>query len=934
MFGQNQNNNTENVSIIGAGPTGLMLLSALIAEAKNHPEKVINVDVIEKRSLTDFHRRQRIIVYPDETTPGTETRLRLDDFVKSIFDPNDEWHLNKNEELVDANNNVMMNLNKRQTFIRKLLRMPEDTELLIFKNFSIKDFQQALMEHLSDPNAQISNIEITWHNESIVSAIDLSQKTLTISAKNSEKQIPFDVMLVCEGEKRQTTSLINQALPDTPFNFRPFTFQPPRYNAAVRLQIKKLHDINPNYKSYQEFFQDAKSIKNNALQQSVLKTLSELNMSVNDLSEAVTDANTYIFDTPSTQNKRLRIFIGGPIPKHLFDISDPQQKREAIIKWAKIQAIARFKLPAEYWEFDPTGEDNQHQLNAITFETSLTAVDNPIRIFPNHAAIILLGDCAISPFYQTGFSTTLILNQVVIAAKSLMQPNSENRFTHLLKEFNLGKSVVKKNLKNIQDKITTKVSRQKGFFDKDAFFKALEKEDLPLIRRMLTQFIDPNHKSQGLTPLIFAIKRSNVELVKLLLEFGANPEEAVKDELPLTLAFIQGNEEIIQALIASGANTKRAIGQLKNTSMPYKLSLTLDNNNAKPHKQINPEVAVITSEPTFYIDENHDNDALMASFYEHTGKMDTFLALEFPSAHPKLKMLYHALALQQLIDYKREENLSSVQETEQLTHLLSTWKQANDNAQANDAIHYFTNAMLHHLQGHTELFLENIQKAATFNFIPALIELGKYHLSLDQFDLAADYFIQAAERGSVFGLIELASLKSIYPNNQLDMFLIQLYLNQSGSLPSAYYPIFHAHIGANLESIEQHSDNASRHSDLLIRTLASLDIALSNEYSRIMSHEDLKHLSSSVSTIDMLKKLAGEILSAFLVTEKMETIKYLYSVLNNNLTTIEKTSSPKFHQQINNLTIMLKNHLFKHFEKEMLARYDHPATPSNRSTHK
>src|SRR6266498_64036 len=106
------------ISIVGIGPTGLSALINLILQARTNSDVTFDVAVFDKRKQDDLERRQKIIVFNDEIPSGFETIQRWDTYCKKIFDPNNEWYVDDQDQLCGPDGPFTI-LNKKQSFIRK-----------------------------------------------------------------------------------------------------------------------------------------------------------------------------------------------------------------------------------------------------------------------------------------------------------------------------------------------------------------------------------------------------------------------------------------------------------------------------------------------------------------------------------------------------------------------------------------------------------------------------------------------------------------------------------------------------------------------------------------------------------------------------------------------------------------------------------------------
>ena len=93
--------------------------------------------------------------------------------------------------------------------------------------------------------------------------------------------------------------------------------------------------------------------------------------------------------------------------------------------------------------------------------------------------------------------------------------------------------------------------------DRDAFFRAAIKGDLPTIQRLLTSqsnIINVTNEF-GITPLMIASFCGRLEVVKVLIQAGANVNATDKDgTTALMIASFFGHLEVVNTLIGAGAN--------------------------------------------------------------------------------------------------------------------------------------------------------------------------------------------------------------------------------------------------------------------------------------------------------------------------------------------------------------------------------------------
>ncbi|HHF7350048.1 TPA: hypothetical protein ACPSKE_003266 [Legionella feeleii] len=384
-----------NIVVVGAGPAGLTLVASILQEAQKNPSMELRIHLIEKR--TEFTRRQKLIIPTEDDLPAKE--LRWDKFCKQLFDPQNQFKINTAGDLVDEHNALVTNLNKRQKFLRKLLRQKD--EFREPKNFSIKSLQEAMKEHIE--NCEVSNVKLSWHSGAGIKSFDLKNKTLVL-LDNDNKIIEFDYLMLCEGEQRQLTKNINAAIEmEFSSSVAPFCYKKmgtPTYHVAARLRLKPLE----KERNYYEFLeQNGKTIKLDA------RDLSSLGWDPRDgKPEAIFDDNLYKRTRFADPKWEPRLFIATEAPESLHKIPNSTIKRKKILEWASFFAAARLQVPPECFVIDEKGE-NETQSNAGTFFSDLRCVDNPVRKLPNNSYIVLLGDCAMSPYYPIGVSSAIAM---------------------------------------------------------------------------------------------------------------------------------------------------------------------------------------------------------------------------------------------------------------------------------------------------------------------------------------------------------------------------------------------------------------------------------------------------------------------------------------------------------------------------------------------
>lgn len=86
--------------------------------------------------------------------------------------------------------------------------------------------------------------------------------------------------------------------------------------------------------------------------------------------------------------------------------------------------------------------------------------------------------------------------------------------------------------------------------------EAIAKEDIPLIKKLLSVGFDPNKKREGQTPyLLWIMDKNNLEMIKMYLDAGANPN--LTDEFgvtPLMRAVTHGNVDAVELLLRYNAD--------------------------------------------------------------------------------------------------------------------------------------------------------------------------------------------------------------------------------------------------------------------------------------------------------------------------------------------------------------------------------------------
>ncbi|MDI9818576.1 MULTISPECIES: hypothetical protein [unclassified Legionella] len=417
------------VGIIGAGPAGLAATASLFEEAKNTSSIELRIHLIEKR--TEFTRRQKLIIPREKDLPAKE--LRWDTYCKQLFDPLNQLQINDAGDLIDAQNKPLSNLNKRQKFLRKLMRQKD--EFNEPKNFSIRTLQEALKEHID--NQETSNVKFHWYPGTTVDSIDLKNRMLHLDKDNTT--ITFDYLLVCEGERRHLTQHINDAI-KTEFSpqIKPFSFKKmgtPTYHMAARLTLKDLE----KEKDYQEFL-----AKNRRKIEFQVKNLSPLGWDPREgkPDNAIFDDNLYKENRYAGPKWKPRLFIATPVPESLHETQNPSIKRKKVLEWASFFASFRMQVPPENFVIDGKGE-NETQSNVGTFLSDIHYADNPVRKLPDNSYIILLGDCAMSPYYPVGISSAFAMSEARIAASCIIQfHQQEEQFEHLITQYHRYQQII------------------------------------------------------------------------------------------------------------------------------------------------------------------------------------------------------------------------------------------------------------------------------------------------------------------------------------------------------------------------------------------------------------------------------------------------------------------------------------------------------------
>ena len=146
------NRETKKITVIGAGLSGLVSIIECINKAKQNPSDFFELSIIEKRSL-NFNRRQKLIICRlNEFRSGTFPATYWQEFCEKNFDPYGDIKRQFNQfNQIDTQR--MKPSNYREKFLYKLWRQENYYEhkirnTFVFKNFSIKELQLALYEHI------------------------------------------------------------------------------------------------------------------------------------------------------------------------------------------------------------------------------------------------------------------------------------------------------------------------------------------------------------------------------------------------------------------------------------------------------------------------------------------------------------------------------------------------------------------------------------------------------------------------------------------------------------------------------------------------------------------------------------------------------------------------------------------------------------------
>jgi len=414
-----QRNHVKKISVIGAGPVGLAFIIGLIKEAKDNPRQQYHIDVIEKRDL-HFKRGQKLIIQSDQTpVRGT----RWDDFCLRVFFKNQSLTFDrKNNLLVDGK--IPSRTSHRYQLMQKIYRQSRSKFHI---NFSIKQLQHALLEHIE--NTLLLNVTIHWHLHSIIQSIDLVSKQLLLS---NQDQIEFQYLVNCEGDGRETVPKINEALENSYEGGKTFKYETigdkETYHMAIKIRVKT-HTSD----SYQHFLRDERNRYNqdSSLQQQVKETVDK-KFYIGNEQFKIKDL-PFIYD-PNMYKEELHIdwvpkfFVAGIVPKMIHDIQDKTLKRTTLLHVASHVTAYKFQLPPDIFEIDPGKNKDNSNLRALTFTVLHKFVTNPVITLPNGIVIALVGDASMTPHYYAGFSSTIGLNEALTLATCIQRNEDKNTY--------------------------------------------------------------------------------------------------------------------------------------------------------------------------------------------------------------------------------------------------------------------------------------------------------------------------------------------------------------------------------------------------------------------------------------------------------------------------------------------------------------------------
>ncbi len=421
--------NTKNIVVIGAGLAGLVTIIECINNGRLNTDKFFNLHIVEKRSL-DFNRRQKITsTNLNEFKYGPYPATYWQEFCENNFDPNGAIKRKFLNSLNGNENEYKKPINRREKFLFKLWRQVNNTfnefrREPANKNFSIKELQLALYEHIQ--HSSVSNIQIVWHQPATVKSINANNNELILEDVNSKHHtlLKFDNIVIAEGSKGEVTEMINQTL-GFPFKFKRFNF-PILYHGSARVQLAAplnqhhfLFRSSNNNSDFQAQFhnQYPKKLSNEEL----LIKFQALGYQSETLPNLfIVDDNYYKYKNGKAN---LRLFIASEIPKSIYSITDKNLKKQVVIAWSKLIAALAYNISDDYFVFDPTGETNDSSINALAFDNELKYVEMPVFKLSSTSYIYLIGDAAISNFYPLAFSSIIAATEASYVSKLVCNNN-------------------------------------------------------------------------------------------------------------------------------------------------------------------------------------------------------------------------------------------------------------------------------------------------------------------------------------------------------------------------------------------------------------------------------------------------------------------------------------------------------------------------------
>lgn len=939
--------NIEEVCVVGAGLAGLAAIAALVEEARKNPHKAYKITVIEKRSLDkeDLKRRQKLIDYPENIIPASEKEIDWYTFLKQLFDPHDQLRLNEKGRLVDADNQILEEdkLNKGQRLFIKLMRQPEEVTPKIFKNFSIKDLQEALLEYLGfydkdkkEKNKNIpDNIDIKWRDKTTIQSVDIENKKFHVIGQSPEKEIDIHTVLLCEGSNREVTSLVKKEIQkpephSTPFEFAPFAHQPPLYHCAVRLKLKK-----GRYASYQMVLA-AERIRIDFAWKQTQEKFKQLGWNPKKSDEFpfyVVDSNVYMHKA-YTEDKQPRVFVASEIPESLYNMEDKNEQRKKIIQWAIAIASFRYGIPQEYFEFDDTGEDKLHQLNATTFTSHIEHVKDPVVTMPNSIQFVGIGDAMMDSLYFAGISAKMALQQAITTGKCIATapPGSKNRFKPLVDQYHQHEQVLSSQL--------------------EAYASSKENSSAygDLYQSLTTQLFD-------------AVENGHIDDVKTLLAQGINPNLEREEDTFLSIAIKNGHAEIVRTLWEAGGDLKRAI-------------LFLPTERIEPTPPVQTDeykeyLSLLDATPQFFMSPNRLDNNQIEAYYDYVlfqKKFSFFIGTFFGDAHPKLIVLYDLLAIkkseleteEKLMEWKKlnekPEKMAEYYKTMGL--FINESKKAMKVAKAQDTflsksfpnfekvieedgeeigclakdniyqsnVSEFAQALIDRYikNGTKNNYVEKLNQVAKRNYVPALIELGRHYSSEKKIDEAFSCFLNAASQGASCAYIELAALLAHHRIGKLNLFHAHLFIDKGNESGDLYFLYAHDALYKTLdESLKRELEKEAESDDLTISIHAKLDLAMTEEYSRISRYEN-KNLPESKRILELLKSMSKQFHPVALhVSKQEEFLKAVDFILKDALNQLpDKTSSSKFYSQLQALQKFIQRNLIEQVEQRLIEKYN------------